>query len=58
MSTWLYRWGGGDLRTWVVGFFDPQGTWVPVSDHKSQRSAAATVHYLNGGNRADLPASA
>lgn len=34
---------------WTVGFFGPDGKWVPESDHGSTAEAAARVHYLNGG---------
>jgi len=34
---------------WTVGFYDPNGEWVPESDHKSPEEAAERVHYLNGG---------
>lgn len=37
----------GDL--WTVGFYKPDGTWVPESDHDRKEKAAARVHYLNGG---------
>jgi hypothetical protein len=35
---------------YTVGFYDPAGKWHPDSDHNSKESAAARVHYLNGGN--------
>lgn len=34
---------------WTVGFYDPDDCFVPESDHSSTESAAARVHYLNGG---------
>ena len=36
-----------DLFT--VGFYTPDGKWEPESDHTTTESAAARVHYLNGG---------
>lgn len=36
---------------WTVGFYDPKGAFVPESDHDNRESAAARVHYLNGGAR-------
>jgi hypothetical protein len=36
-------------QLYVVGFYDPQGTWVPESDHESREEAAKRVHWLNGG---------
>lgn len=35
---------------WTVGFYKPDGTWIPESDHSSTEQAAARVHYLNGNN--------
>jgi hypothetical protein len=37
----------GDLYT--VGHYDPNGSWIPESDHNTTEEAAARVHYLNGG---------
>lgn len=37
---------------WTVGFYEPNGKWMPESDHSSPEDAAAQVHYLNGGERA------
>jgi len=34
---------------WTVGFYSPDGTWHTDSDHGDRDSAAARVHYLNGG---------
>ncbi|MDD3029871.1 MAG: hypothetical protein PHS57_06300 [Alphaproteobacteria bacterium] len=36
-------------RLWTVGFFRPDGSWVPESDHGSPEEAADRAHYLNGG---------
>jgi hypothetical protein len=36
-------------QLWTVGFYDPNGKWVPESDHDSPEDAAKRVHYLNGG---------
>ena len=35
---------------WTVGFYDPNGKFIPESDHESQADAAKRVRYLNGGN--------
>jgi hypothetical protein len=49
--------GGGEemyvyIRTekhlWTVGHYDPNGKWIPESDHGSKEEAAERVHYLNG----------
>jgi len=34
---------------WTVGFYVPNGKWIPESDHESKEKAADRVHYLNGG---------
>lgn len=33
---------------WTVGFYRPDGTWVPESDHRSAEEAAKRVAWLNG----------
>jgi len=40
---------------WTVGFYDPEGKWIPESDHPTAKFAAARVHYLNGGNVDESP---
>jgi hypothetical protein len=37
---------------WTVGYHEPNGTWQPESDHKSEEKAAERVHWLNGGHPA------
>lgn len=44
---WLYR--QTSPRSWSVGHFDAAGTWVLESEHARAESAAARVHWLNGG---------
>lgn len=34
---------------WTVGFYAPDGEWMPESDHDSAESAAKRTNYLNGG---------
>lgn len=34
-----------------MGFYKPDGTWEPESDHESIIEAADRVAYLNGGAR-------
>ena len=34
---------------WTVGFYRPDGTWEPESDHDSSEEAAMRVAWLNGG---------
>jgi len=40
---------------WTVGFYKPDGEWLPESDHSSKEDAAARVHYLNGGSEPENP---
>ena len=35
---------------YVVGFYNPNGGWIPESDHDTKEAAADRVHWLNGGN--------
>lgn len=44
---WVYIRSETDL--WTVGFYRPDGTWQPESDHDSPEKAAKRTHYLNGG---------
>ena len=36
---------------WAVGFYKPDGSWEPESDHRSVEGAAARVAWLNGTRR-------
>jgi len=36
---------------WTVGFYKPNGEWVPESDHTSKDEAAKRVAWLNGGGK-------
>jgi hypothetical protein len=45
--TWLYM--RTEDQLWTVGFYRPDGTWEPESDHGSKDEAAERVRYLNGG---------
>ena len=38
-------------QLYTVGFYKPDGEWVPESDHPSKDKAAERVAYLNGGNK-------
>ena len=33
---------------WMVGFYRPDGKWVPESDHKSVKEASKRTAWLNG----------
>jgi hypothetical protein len=35
---------------WTVGFYKPDGEWMPESDQTSEADAAWRVHFLNGGS--------
>jgi len=37
---------------WTVGFYAPDGTWEPESDHRSAEEAAKRVAWLNGASSA------
>lgn len=34
---------------YTVGYYEPDGTWIPESDHETPEEAAKRVRYLNGG---------
>lgn len=36
---------------WTVGFYRPDGSWNPESDHSHEGDAAQRVHLLNGGGK-------
>ena len=44
---WFYI--NSELGLWTVGFYTPDGKFVPESDCYSKQQAAAHVNYLNGG---------
>ena len=43
---------GNGFDLYTVGFYKPDGKWVPESDHEKEEKAAARVHHLNGGREA------
>ena len=45
----MYVYQKTEKYLWTVGFFTPDGEWIPESDHDSKEEAAERVHYLNGG---------
>lgn len=45
--TWVYL--RSEPGVWTVGFYAPDGSWHPDSDHHDQGEAAERVNYLNGG---------
>lgn len=38
-----------ERQLWTVGYYEPNGTWNPESDHGTVNEAAERVRYLNGG---------
>ena len=37
-----------ETNVWTVGFYAPDGKWIPESDHALAWKAAERVHWLNG----------
>jgi hypothetical protein len=35
-------------QLWTVGFYAPDGMWIPESDHGSSEDAAKRTAWLNG----------
>jgi hypothetical protein len=57
MSSYVYV--RSEPGLWTVGFYRPDGSWEPESDHGSADEAAQRVAWLNGGaDRAADPARA
>jgi len=46
-----YVYGKTDDDCWTVGFFLPDGGWMPESDHADPDAAAERVNFLNGQER-------
>lgn len=46
---WVYLELEGPVFT--VGFYDPNGRWVPESDYADREEAAERVNYLNGAKK-------
>lgn len=44
---WVYK--QTERSLWTVGFYSPDGEWVPESDYPSSDAAALRVRFLNGG---------
>lgn len=40
-----------DTGCYTVGFYAPDGEWIPESDHKTAEEAAQRVAWLNGGEK-------
>jgi hypothetical protein len=48
----MYVYIKSESQLWTVGFYSPDGKWIPESDHTTKETAAERVHYLNGGQEA------
>lgn len=46
---WVYK--PLDGGKWVVGFYQPDGTWMADGEFDTRDQAAARVNYLNGGSK-------
>jgi len=44
----MYVYIRSEPQLWTVGFYKPNGEWVPESDHSSRDEAAKRVAWLNG----------
>jgi hypothetical protein len=49
----MYVYKQTEPNLWTVGFYTPDGKWIPESDHDNTDDAAERVHYLNGGRAHD-----
>lgn len=47
MVTWVYQ--RSEQELWTVGYYTPDGEWMPEGDYSSPAEASRRVHYLNGG---------
>lgn len=45
----MYVYIQSEKKLWTVGFYNPEGKFIPESDHDSKEAAATRIHYLNGG---------
>ena len=44
----MYVYIKSEPNLYTVGFFEPDGTWQPESDHSESEKAAERVAWLNG----------
>lgn len=45
----MYAYIRSEPQLWTVGFYTPDGEWVPESDYATAEEAAERVRWLNGG---------
>ena len=48
---WVYI--QSESQLWTVGFYKPDGKFMPESDWGTKEEAARWCHYLNGGREPD-----
>ena len=46
----MYVYIQSEPHLWTTGFYAPDGTWHPDSDHSTTEEAATRAHWLNGGH--------
>lgn len=51
----MYVYIRSESDLWTVGFYRPDGVWVPESDHDTPDRAAERVAWLNGNSSVDPP---
>jgi len=44
----MYVYKKTEYSLWTVGFYEPDGSWVPESDHSNPTTAAERTAWLNG----------
>jgi hypothetical protein len=44
----MYVYVRSEEQLWTVGFYTPDGKWIPESDWGTKEEAAKRVAYLNG----------
>ena len=54
----MYVYIRSEKQLWTVGFYTPDGEWVPESDYDCMDDAAERVHFLNGGGLLPAPLKA
>ena len=46
----MYVYIKSEPTLYTVGFYNPDGKWIPESDYDTKEEAAKRVHYLNGSH--------
>ncbi len=49
----MYVYRETEPTCWTVGFYDPEGKWIPDEDFMNPEEAAEKTAYLNGGNKTE-----